>query len=247
MIMLRRTIVLFAAIGSTAAAQNAPAKWPDTLRTEIDRAFIGGEMPKIQAARALAERVATAYPDDALIQHYLGFALYREATLVMGQNGNATPLLERAKTALEKSIKARPLAESHILMSSIFGQLIGNDGSRAMELGMAAGASAGAAMAMGRNNPRVFLISGVNAMYTPPEYGGGLKLAEEQLKKAIDLFAKDAPKPGEPSWGRAEAHVWLGQVYQAMKDKTRAAAEYNAALAIEPSFSWAKLLLAGLK
>jgi tetratricopeptide (TPR) repeat protein len=102
-------------------------------------------------------------------------------------------------------------------------------------------------LALGPNNPRVWLIRGLSAIYTPAEYGGGLRLAEEQIKKSIELFAKDAPKPGEPSWGNAEAHIWLGQVYQQLKDNARAAVEYNAALEIEPEFAWAKALAGSLK
>ena len=47
------------------------------------------------------------------------------------------------------------------------------------------------------------------------------------------------------SWGKAEAHVWLGQVYEQMKERDKAAAEYTTALEIEPGFVWAKNLLAG--
>jgi DNA-binding NtrC family response regulator len=46
---------------------------------------------------------------------------------------------------------------------------------------------------------------------------------EEQLKRAIEFSAKDAPKPGEPSWGKPEAYVWLGQVYEKQGNKTKAA------------------------
>jgi tetratricopeptide (TPR) repeat protein len=160
---------------------------------------------------------------------------------------DAAPIFQRAKDILERSLKLHPLPETHAVISSIEGQLIAKDPSRGMELGMAASASIAAALALGPNNPRVWLIRGLSAIYTPAEYGGGLRLAEEQIKKSIELFAKDAPKPGEPSWGNAEAHIWLGQVYQQLKDNARAAVEYNAALEIEPEFAWAKALAGSLK
>ena len=232
----------------TANAQNAPAKWADTISAEIDKASLSGDPAKLAAARALAERVATAYPDDGLILHYHAFAIYREAMSNFGRSGaDASAQLERALAILDKSVRKHPLAESHMLMSSIDGQLIARDPSRGMELGMASQASTGAAMAIGATNPRVWLMRGQGAIYTPPEYGGGLKPAEEQLKRAIDLFAKDAPKPGEPSWGKAEAHLWLGQVYQQMGDKVKASAEFKAALDISPDYGYAKALAAALK
>src|SRR5262245_87270 len=231
----------------TAQAQTAPAKWADTISHEIDQAAISGDPAKLAAARALAERVATAFPDDGLILHYQAFALYREAMLMVGKGGDASAQLQRALTILEKSLKRRPLAEAHVLMSSIDGQLIARDPSRGMELGMASQASTTAAMSLAPTNPRVWLVRGQGAIFTPPEYGGGLKPAEEQLKRAIELFAKDAPKPGEPSWGKAEAHAWLGQVYAQMGDKAKAAEEYKAALAIAPDYAFAKSLVAALK
>ena len=237
---------LIAAGTSSVRAQSAPAKWADTVSMEIEKANESGDPAKLAAARALAERVSVAYPNDGLMTHYLGFALYREAVVTTGRGGNASTLLERAQALLEQSLKSHPLAETHALISIIDGQLIAADQSRAMELGMASSASSAAALSMGPNNPRVWLTRGQSAIYTPAEYGGGLKPAEDDLERAIELFAKDAPKPGDPSWGKAEAHVWLGQVYERTNDKVRAAAEYRTALSIAPDYAWAKFLLGNL-
>jgi hypothetical protein len=86
--MIRTRYVLAAALfvaGCNAQAQNAPAKWADTISTEIEKAQISGDAAKMAAARALAERVATAFPDDGLILHYQAFALYREAMATVGR------------------------------------------------------------------------------------------------------------------------------------------------------------------
>ena len=231
-----------------AQAQSAPPKWADTISTEIEKAVRSGDLAKVQAARALAERVATAYPDDGLILHYEGFALYEEAGIRQGRSdGDPNPVLERARDLLDRSLKNHPLPETHALLSSIDGQLIARDPSRAMELGMAAQSSMGAAVSLGPKNPRVWLLRGISTMFTPAEYGGGLKPAEEQIQHAIELFATDKPNPGEPSWGRAEAYIWLGQLYEKLNDKPKAEAAYKSALQIAPDYRWATMLLAALK
>ena len=51
------------------------------------------------------------------------------------------------------------------------------------------------------------------AFNAPAAFGGGLDRAEALLKKALDLYGADAPQPPLPAWGRADAHIWLGQVY----------------------------------
>jgi tetratricopeptide (TPR) repeat protein len=247
---MRQTSFLLATLFAAAvpaAGQKAPAKWPDTLATEIDKAYLSGDSAKVAAARALAERVATAYPNDGLILHYEAFAVYREATLATGHGKDATAAYVRAKQLLEASLKTRPLAESNALLASIDGSLIAGDPSRAMELGMESQQRMGDALASSTSNPRVWLMRGINSLYTPAEYGGGVEPARQQLEHAVELFAKDAPKPGEPTWGRAEVHVWLGQVYEKANDKARAAAAYKAALDAAPGYSWARALSAALK
>lgn len=231
---------------SPVSAQSAPPKWADTLSHEIDAAESSGDLARVQAARALSERVATAFPNDGLILHYEAFALWREATLISSRDGrDATTLFNRAAALLEQSIKLRPLAESHVLLASIDGQLIAKDPSRGMELGMASQQSIMAALSLGPTNPRVSLVRGQGALYTPAEYGGGARIAEQLLKQSIAQFEKDSPKPGEPSWGKAEAHVWLGIVYQQMNDNAKAVAEFKTALQIDPTFAWAKSLASG--
>lgn len=250
--MIRARIVLVAGILTAGcvradAQANAPVKWADTLSSEIEKAQIAGDDAKLAAAVALASRVATAYPADGLILHYQGYALYRQAMLQLGRNADPSALLEQSRDILERSLKTRPLPETHMLLSSIDGQLIAKTPSRAMELGMTSSASQGAALSIGPKNPRVWLLRGQGAIFTPPEYGGGLPIAEEHLKHAIELFAKDAPKPGEPSWGKAEAYAWLGQVYERQGDKPKAAALYKQALDIAPNFAYAKILSSALK
>jgi tetratricopeptide (TPR) repeat protein len=241
------TATVTAGCGRADAQGNAPAKWADTISTEIEQAQLAGDATHLDAAAALAARVATAYPNDGLILHYQGYAIYRQGILLAGRGGDGTALFEQARPILERSIKARPLAETQMLLSSIYGQLIAKDPSRGMELGIASSTATGAAMAMAPTNPRVWLLRGQGAIFTPKEYGGGLSVAEEQLKRAIELFAKDSPKPGEPSWGKAEAHAWLGQVYEKKGDKTKAAEEYKTAMEISPKYGFAQMLSAALE
>ena len=237
--------LLLGATATVGSAQAAPVQWADTVATEIDRASLSGDLAKVDAAAALASRVATAYPNDGLMVHYHGYAVYRQATAHTAAGHDVTPLFVQAQGILERSLKLRPLAETHIVLSSIDGQLIAKDPSRGMELGMRSQASASAAMKLDPQNPRVWLLRGQSAIFTPEQYGGGLAAAQEQLEHAVELFAKDAPKAGDPSWGKAEGYVWVGQVYAKKGDKAKAAALYSKALEIAPDYAFAKSAAAG--
>jgi tetratricopeptide (TPR) repeat protein len=118
------------------------------------------------------------------------------------------------------------------------GRMIGLDQIYSPTLGPLIPKEMGAAVAMGPNNPRVWLLRGIQSFYTSVEYGGGLPVAETQLNKAIELFATDNPTPPAPFWGKAEAYVWLGQVLQKQNRIAEARAAYNNALSVQPDYPW---------
>jgi tetratricopeptide (TPR) repeat protein len=245
-LILSTSLTALAALPLAAQGNIAPSKWADTIAAEIETAQLANDFTRLAAAVALASRVAIAYPNDGLILHYQGYALYRQALFVQ-QTQDATPIFERARAILSKSLNSRILPETHSLLSAIDGQLIGRNPARAMELGMRSQGSTDAAIRSGPANPRVWLIRGQGAIFTPSEYGGGLDVAEEYLKRSVELFTSDAPKPGEPAWGKAEAFAWLGQVYGKKGDKVKAAESYKKAIEVSPSYRYAQSLAAALK
>jgi tetratricopeptide (TPR) repeat protein len=230
----------------TAPPQNAPpvVRMRDSARVLIAKASPVGDIQGFRAAQALLERALTVAPNDPWLLHYLGFAVYLEATITMGRDrGEVGPLLERADEILEKSTRFAAIAESHALRSWALGMMIGSSPIRGMTLGPKSGAQMERALEIGPNNPRVWLSRGIGAINTPAMFGGGLDKAEEYLKKSIELFANDKPLPPAPSWGANEAHAWLGQVYAKQDKKEAARAEYQKALAIQPNDMWVRMVL----
>lgn len=228
---------------SQSPALTGAAKWADSAAREIKRATLTGDIARMQATRTLIDRGLTAFPNDPVLLHYQGFELYSEANLLLGlgRGAESGPLLDKARAALEKSNSLLPLPETHAVLSSVLGQMIGADASRGMELGPLSGQHMQEALAAGPNNPRVWLLRGIGSLYTPPEYGGGISLAESQLNKAIELFATDHPVAPAPSWGQPEAYAWLGQVLQKENKPAEATAAYNKALALAPDYMWVKI------
>ena len=126
------------------------------------------------------------------------------------------------------------MPETNALLGSVYGQLISSQPSLGMELGMASQREDDEALRTGADNPRVWLLTGMGAIFSPPEYGGGLPVAEQRLNRAIELFKQDNPPPGQPRWGHAEAYVWLGQVYEKQGNKQKAASAYAKAVELAP-------------
>jgi tetratricopeptide (TPR) repeat protein len=214
----------------------------DSIQSEVIAASVRGDDDRLQAARALAERTVLAYPDDALLHHYYGYALYRIAARAHdGEDVDA--MLVTAEEALTRSAQLEPLPETHALIASVYGLMIGRDPSRGPSLGHKAGDQRAIADRLGRDNPRVWLQKGIGAIYRPPAFGGGLERADEFLERAAELFRSDAPEPPLPRWGRADVHVWRGQVLHRLGELDRASAAYDQALEMEPEYAWVKQVL----
>ena len=220
------------------------AKWADSAGQLIDKATFAGDLQGLRSAGLLLDRALAAYPNDALLLQYQGYELYREAGL-LGRNSRTPsekaelPLVAAtARVKLLESLAAQPLAETHALLAMTMGRMIGLDQIYSPTLGPLIPKEMNAAVGMGPNNPRVWLLRGIQSFYTNPEYGGGLPVAETQLNKAIELFATDNPTPPAPSWGKAEAYVWLGQVLQKQNRIAEARAAYNNALSVQRDYPW---------
>jgi tetratricopeptide (TPR) repeat protein len=63
------------------------------------------------------------------------------------------------------------------------------------------------------------------------------------LRKAIALFEADHPVSPNPSWGRADAYIWLGQALQKEEKSADAKAAYQKALEIQPGNQWVQRVL----
>ncbi len=245
-------IATLATMTDAASAQQLTGRdrWADSARREIEAGSAAGDMERLQSARAMLERALTAFPNDALLLHYQGYEFYREATLMQGMKRDEKEIravLEAAEETFARSAKKLDMAETHALRSSVIGQSIGSNPLRGMTLGPKSNSAMDRAVELGPNNPRVWLMRGISAMFTPGMFGGGDDKAEEFLTKAVTLFATDKPAPPAPSWGYAEAHIWLGQLRQKQGRIADARKAYTTALEIQPDNQWVRnVLLPGL-
>jgi len=238
--------VVIAHVGS---AQPSPAttKWVDSVTKLIDAGMSTGQPSGLDQAIALLDRVLTVTPNDAIMLHYKGYALYRKANPMMEDDtkkSEVKALLEAADDALESSAKTLQWPETHALRASVTGQMIavGNPMS-GMILGPRAENHIEKAVELGPNNPRVWMLKGVGNMFKPKMFGGGAHKAEKELLKAIELFANDRAVSPAPKWGHAESYAWLGQAYVAQNKFAEARAAYQKTLEIDPGNGWVTYVL----
>lgn len=240
--------LLVIALGTSTAGAQAPgsARWADSVRRLIERSNQVGAT-SLDEAIALVDRVLTVVPNDPILLHYKGYALYRRST--SGPNlppkAELEKLLEEADQVLEASSKSLAWPETHAVRASVLGQMIGMSQNplTAMRLGPRADAAMDRAFELGPQNPRVWLMRGVGNMFKPKLFGGGADKAEVDIRKAILLFDGDSPVSPRPAWGRAEAWAWLGQALDRQDRREDAKAAFHKALEHDPEFAWVKYQL----
>ena len=218
------------------------AKWADSASREIEAATVVGDLDRLTNAAATLDRVLTVTPNDPLLLYYRSLALYRMASQYTGmkKNDEAKRALDEADLLLEQATAKSPTADALALRSSVIGLMIGLSGNplSGMTLGPKSSGLLDRAKEMEPKNPRVWLMSGMSAMFTPKTFGGGTDKAERDLRKALLLYETDHPVSPAPSWGRADAYIWLGQALHKNDKPDEARTAYQQALELQPNNQW---------
>lgn len=224
-----------------------PGELSERLRSGIHEAIVVGDARALDQMVTLARRAVTAFPDDAMLNHYAGYALHRLVERnIRTDPPRAMEWLEESESFLQRSIEIQPIAESHAILSSALGMRV-VDEETAMTIGRQSRVEMGRARDLDPANPRVRLLEGVAAFHTPETWGGGHDAALAHFLEAIELFARDKPELTHPAWGLAETYAWLGQTYAALGRMEEARGAYERALEAEPGYAWVReVLLPGL-
>ncbi len=228
---------------SAAAPLTGAARWADSAQAGIDRAVLAGDTEGLAKVGAMIDRALGAFPNDPLLLHYRAYGLYRETMARDDDNevSEATEQkLKQAVALLERSAALRPLPETQALLSSCLGVLASTGMINGMRYGSAASEAGDAARALGPNNPRVALLAGISAWFTPAMWGGGKDKGYALVQQAIAGFAKDHPVRPLPAWGAAEAYAWLGQMEKDRGNVSAARTAYDRALALAPDYRWVR-------
>ncbi len=201
----------------------------------------------LQSNRAQLERLLDQNDQKYLVHYYIAFAEYNLVNFYQAQKKEdmLAKLLDDGVEHLEQAIQIDVnFAEAYGLLSSLLGQKIGLSPIKGIFLGPKSGSNMATALELDPNNPRLHYLAGVNAFFTPAMFGGGIDIARNSLKQAIDLFKTyKVTKRLYPQWGEREAYTWLGIIAAKSDSLKLAHSYYKSALEISPGFKWVELEL----
>jgi tetratricopeptide (TPR) repeat protein len=247
---------MLAVLLSTCAAARVLAQPPQgppqsedwrAFTARLDRAVLDEDVAAIKRARADALRFVVAAPSPeraALARYAVAYAGWRLAFNPAVSSNEQNDLLDEAERELEAAIKINPkFAEAMSLLSGVLGAKIAKSPIKGIVLGPRSGGIVDDALALEPENPRVLLSKGIGKLNTPAMFGGSDREAEALLRQALARFAAEPAGQPWPTWGRPDAHAWLGQILAGRGDKAGARVEYEKALALAPNSGWIRYVL----
>jgi tetratricopeptide (TPR) repeat protein len=241
-------LLLLSGAGRLASAQpaDATAALLDSVRPRAEQAVVRGDWPALDAVIGRLRTAVAAAPDDAALRYDLGYVLHRRASalLVEDRPKAARPLLEESRRELDRAVALGGSGAALALRGAVTGQLAGVLGVLgAMRLGPRAFRQLDEAVRLAPDDPRVALLNGITRLHAPRAFGGGAARAEPEFRRAVRLFADDRAVSPDPTWGHADAHIWLGIALREIGREPEARAAFAQALMLAPDHAWVTRVL----
>lgn len=234
--------------GYSAAGAAERMETLENAATLAEYAAYAASPTQLAAAREDLGRLTGDRKLGTLALYYQAYAEYRLGELALeSSRGDAGEFLNACIEHLRDALKRDNTAEGRALLGACYGLK-----SAAKPLGMVwsmpqAELNLKKARDLDPDNPRVALLLGVREYNSPRALGGDIDEAIAYLERALELFAAaEDVESGQPDWGEAEAHAYLGRIYTEQNEVILARGQLEEALLLMPDYAWARNMLAAL-
>ena len=232
-------MLLFGAAGFAADAKSLLSPGID----EFTKAYEAWDLKGFTAASEKFAKVCLQESKLNRAFYWRGAAEFHRLLNLLGRKQDdatkkaATEAMSRTMEALEQALRLDPNdAESHILLSTIYGMSIAESPVRSLWLGKRVMDHRSKALKLAPENERAYYLMGMSDYYAPELLGGkaeGLTflLKAEHLYDAQRNKARD---PLEPRWGYGSCLTFIGKTCQALEKPEQAEAYFRKALRLNP-------------
>jgi hypothetical protein len=139
-------------------------------------------------------------------------------------------------------------AEGFALAAACAGYLGAPGGLRGLTAQHKSEARLAVARELAPRNPRVLLVEGLTRWFRPGAGAADRAAARQSFEAATRAFETvSAREPGQPSWGEAEAWLFVGRALEEAGDPLGARNAYEKSLLIAPEFAAARRRIAALR
>jgi tetratricopeptide (TPR) repeat protein len=207
-------------------------------------AFDKNDMSSIPKIRGEFERILQLKKNQWLVNYYLAdidFMLSYNA-IEKKDNDAVKKYTESALELLDKSTDMKDdFAEAYILKMAVQSNRWMYEMDKMNDIIAKQTEAKDKAKQLEPENPRFYLIDGMNTYYTPESFGGGVDASLPMFTKSFEYFQTFKPKDETmPSWGHEMAAGMMSLCYM-KKDKMDEAKKYlDKALEINPNSGFVK-------
>ena len=162
------------------------------------------------------ERIANAEKTQWLPYYYAALCLINQANQLYTEQqlDKIDPLVDRAEVLLEKAEALEKNNDELLCLRKMFhtGKMMADPMTRFMVHGAAAAEALEKAKTLNPENPRVYLLEGIDKYYTPEQWGGSKTEGRKLFEMAQQKFESFRPSSSiHPAWGRGQVSYFLSQ------------------------------------
>lgn len=201
-------------------------------RTPAERALDAQDRPKLEQIAAESTTVADNQPGDSNAQYQsaLHNSLLAQLAIEVNDKSLGRAAAEAGIRAAQRAVKLKPsIAEFHRILGTLCGQIIPANIMAGLKYGRCAMDEVSKAIEIDARSSKAWVSRGVGNYYLPAAFGGGVKLAIDDLGKAVQL---------DPA--NAEAHLWLGIAFRKAGRIAEARKAIARSLELNPGRKWAR-------
>jgi hypothetical protein len=162
------------------------------------------------------ERIANAEKTQWLPFYYAALCNINKANMHFQKSelDKIDPLMDKAEPLLTRAEELEKNNSEIFCLKKMYntGRMMADPMNRYMTYGAAAAAALETAKGLNPENPRVYLLEGIDKFYTPEQYGGSKAEGKKLFAEASKKFESFKPASSiHPSWGLGQVKFFLTQ------------------------------------
>ena len=199
-------------------------KFTSAMQSKLAVMDSARDVNSLRDLSAAFERIADAEKNQWLPYYYAALcnvnagniAMTGSGAVSMGNNSDKTdPLADKAEELLNKAeALSKDNSEIYIVKKMIATlRLMGDPMNRYMTYGPEAAKALETAKKLNPDNPRSYVLEGLDKFYTPEQFGGSKEEAKKLFDEALQKYASFKPESSiHPNWGKNLADNLLAQM-----------------------------------
>ena len=208
-----KTIASFFFVASVTFSVFSQADYESAMREGLDSLNGIKSLEDFQHVANHFERIASADTGKWLPGYYAAYC-YVVLSFKEQEPGRKDNLLSKSENLISQIHQIKPdESEIYALLGMLYQSFIYLDPqNNAPIYSVKANQSFDRSIELNKSNPRPYYLKGMNLMYTPEAYGGGMKAACPLLAKANELYVEFVKENDlMPDWGKEYNTQLLGK------------------------------------